>query len=55
MIILLLLSCGLGVATSEWRASRPRTKLLIMSAIALLPGAVGLISFGNSLAAPSAA
>jgi L-rhamnose-H+ transport protein len=54
MIILILLSCGFGVAIGEWRACRPATKLLVSTAIALLLGAVGLISYGNYLAAPSA-
>jgi len=55
MIILILLSCGFGVAIGEWRACRPVTKLIVSVAIALLLGAVGLISYGNYLAALPAA
>jgi L-rhamnose-H+ transport protein len=55
MIILILLSCGFGVAIGEWRACRPSTKLLVSAAIARLLGALGLISYGNYLAAPAAA
>ncbi|HVU34511.1 MAG TPA: L-rhamnose/proton symporter RhaT [Opitutaceae bacterium] len=50
MIILILLSAGFGVLIGEWKACRPSTKLLVTSAIALLLGAVGLISYGNYLA-----
>ncbi|HEY1765016.1 MAG TPA: L-rhamnose/proton symporter RhaT [Opitutaceae bacterium] len=53
MIILILLSCGFGVAIGEWRPCRRSTKLLVSGAIALLLGAVGLISYGNNLASPS--
>lgn len=55
MIILILLSCGFGVAIGEWRACRPVTKFTVTAAIALLLGAVGLISYGNYLAALPAA
>jgi L-rhamnose-H+ transport protein len=55
MILLIVLSCGFGVAIGEWRPCRPATKLLISIAIALLLGAVGLISYGNYIAAPAAA
>jgi L-rhamnose-H+ transport protein len=55
MILLIVLSCGFGVAIGEWRACRPATKFLISIAIALLLGAVGLISYGNYIAAPAAA
>lgn len=51
MIILILLSCGFGVAIGEWRACRSVTKFIVTAAIALLLGAVGLISYGNYLAA----
>lgn len=54
MILLIMLSCGFGVAIGEWRACRPVTKLLITVAIALLLGAVGLISYGNYIATPAA-
>ena len=47
MIILILLSCGFGVAIGEWKQCRPATKRMIFIAIALLLGAVGLISYGN--------
>lgn len=52
MIILILLSCGFGVAIGEWRKCRPGTKLLVTVSIALLLGAVGLITYGNYAAAP---
>ncbi|HEY0947528.1 MAG TPA: L-rhamnose/proton symporter RhaT [Opitutaceae bacterium] len=55
MIILILLSSGFGVAIGEWKACRPSTKVLVTTAIALLLGAVGLISRGNYLAALPAA
>jgi L-rhamnose-H+ transport protein len=54
MIILILLSCGFGVAIGEWQACRPRTQWMIGTAIALLLGAVGMISYGNYLANPAA-
>ena len=54
MIILILLSCGFGVAIGEWRSCRRATKWMITGAIALLLGAVGLISYGNLLAAQPA-
>lgn len=52
MIILILLSCGFGVAIGEWKTCRPATKRLVVAAILLLLGAVGLISYGNHLATP---
>lgn len=55
MIILILLSCGFGVAIGEWRECRPATRRFLASSIALLLGAVGLITYGNFLAAPAAA
>lgn len=53
MIILILLSCGFGVAIGEWRGCRPTTRLLLGSAIVLLIAAVGLITWGNYLVAPA--
>jgi L-rhamnose-H+ transport protein len=53
MIILILLSAGFGVAIGEWKACRRSTKLLVTSALVLLLGAVGMISYGNYLAAPA--
>lgn len=50
MIILILLSCGFGVAIGEWKKCRAGTKLLVTCSIALLLGAVGLITYGNNLA-----
>ncbi|HWA24046.1 MAG TPA: L-rhamnose/proton symporter RhaT [Lacunisphaera sp.] len=50
MIILILLSCGFGVAIGEWKSARPATRTLVFASIALLLGAVGLISYGNTLA-----
>lgn len=47
MIILILLSCGFGVAIGEWKLARPVTRLLVTISICLLMGAVGLISYGN--------
>jgi L-rhamnose-H+ transport protein len=55
MILLIVFSCGFGVAIGEWRACRPATKFLISAAVALLLGAVGLISYGNYIATPAAA
>jgi L-rhamnose-H+ transport protein len=55
MIILILLSCGFGVAIGEWKSARPATKALVFASIALLLGAVGLISYGNTLATASTA
>jgi L-rhamnose-H+ transport protein len=55
MIILILLSCGFGVAIGEWRRCRPSTKFLVSGSIALLFFAVGLITYGNYLASPPAA
>lgn len=55
MILLILLSCGFGVAIGEWRRCRPSTKLLVTFAILLLFGAVGAITRGNYLAAAPAA
>jgi L-rhamnose-H+ transport protein len=55
MIILIFLSCGFGVLIGEWKGSRMGTKTLISTAIALLLGAIGLITYGNYLAAPLAA
>ncbi|WP_438482620.1 L-rhamnose/proton symporter RhaT [Oleiharenicola lentus] len=54
MIILILLSCGFGVAIGEWKSCRPATKLIITGAIVLLFAAVGLLTYGNYLAAPPA-
>jgi len=55
MIILILLSCGFGVAIGEWKSCRPSTKFIVAAAIALLFAAVGLLTYGNYLAAPPAA
>lgn len=55
MIILILLSAGFGVAIGEWKGCRRSTKLYVGGAIALLLGAVGLISYGNYLASLHAA
>lgn len=55
MIILIFLSCGFGVAIGEWKKCQPTTKLLVTVSIALLLGAVGLISYGNFLATPPVA
>lgn len=55
MIILILLSCGFGVAIGEWRSCRPTTKVIVAGAIALLFAAVGLLTYGNYLAAPPVA
>ncbi len=50
MIILIFLSCGFGVVIGEWKSCRSSTKLMVTAAVLLLLGAVGLISYGNSLA-----
>ena len=55
MIILILLSCGFGLAIGEWRRCRRATKVLVTGSIALLLCAVALITYGNYLAAPPAA
>jgi L-rhamnose-H+ transport protein len=55
MIILILLSCGFGVAIGEWKSARPATKALVFASIVLLLGAVGLISYGNTLATSATA
>ncbi len=55
MIILILLSCGFGVAIGEWKSCRPATKTIVAAAIALLFAAVGLLTYGNYLAAPPVA
>lgn len=52
MIILILLSCGFGVAIGEWKNCRASTKFTVAAAIALLFAAVGLLTYGNYLAAP---
>jgi L-rhamnose-H+ transport protein len=51
MIILILLSCGFGIAIGEWKSARQITRTLVYASITLLLGAVGLISYGNTLAA----
>ena len=55
MIILILLSCGFGVVVGEWKKCRPGTRRLLSCSIALLLGAVGLITYGNYLASPTPA
>ena len=52
MIILILLSCGFGIAIGEWKKCRLSTKLLVSISVSLLLGAVGLITYGNYLASP---
>ena len=52
MIILILLSCGFGVAIGEWKACRSSTQWLIAAALVLLVSSVGVITYGNYLAAP---
>jgi L-rhamnose-H+ transport protein len=54
MIILILLSCAFGAAIGEWRASRALTRSIVIGALVLLVGAVGLITYGNYLATPAA-
>lgn len=51
MILLILLSCGFGVAIGEWKACRRSTKAMVAAAILLLLAAVGLITIGNTLTA----
>lgn len=55
MILLILLSCGFGVAIGEWKPCRRSTRFLITGAVALLLAAVAMISYGNYLATPPAA
>lgn len=52
MIILILLSFGFGLLIGEWKRCKPSTQLLVSLGIALLLGAVGLITYGNYLANP---
>ncbi len=52
MIILILLSCGFGVAIGEWKSSRRTTQWLIAGALLFLVSSVGVITYGNYLAAP---
>lgn len=47
MTILILLSCGFGVAIGEWKGCRPATRWMITVAIMLLLGAVALLTYGN--------
>ncbi|ATC63343.1 rhamnose:proton symporter [Nibricoccus aquaticus] len=54
MIILILLSCGFGVAIGEWKKCRVSTKRLITFAVALLVIAVGFITHGNKIATDTA-
>lgn len=51
MIILILLSCGFGLAIGEWRRCSRRTQVMVSLAVVLLLGAVGLIAYGNKIAA----
>jgi L-rhamnose-H+ transport protein len=53
MTILILLSSGFGVAIGEWKACRTSTKLIVAFALAMLLGAVGMITEGNYLAGTS--
>jgi L-rhamnose-H+ transport protein len=50
MTILILLSCGFGVAIGEWKKCRASTKAFVTVSIFLLLGAVGLLTYGNLLA-----
>jgi L-rhamnose-H+ transport protein len=52
MIILILLSCGFGVAIGEWKTSRRATQWLIAAALLFLVSSVGVITYGNYLASP---
>jgi len=49
MIILILFSAGFGVLIGEWKGARRKTILDISLALALLVGAVGLLTYGNYL------
>ena len=49
MIILILLSSGFGFLIGEWKGARRKTVLDMAVALALLVGAVGLITYGNFL------
>ncbi|MDP0498798.1 MAG: L-rhamnose/proton symporter RhaT [Verrucomicrobiota bacterium JB022] len=49
MIILILLSSGFGVLIGEWKGARAKTLAGMGAALALLFGAVGLITYGNYL------
>ncbi|MEX0332585.1 MAG: L-rhamnose/proton symporter RhaT [Puniceicoccaceae bacterium] len=49
MIILILLSSGFGVLIGEWKGARRKTLFDMGVGLALLVGAVGLITYGNYL------
>ncbi|MCC5805553.1 MAG: hypothetical protein JJU00_04410 [Opitutales bacterium] len=50
MIILILLSCGFGVFIGEWKAARKKTRFILAGGVALLLGAVAMITYGNQIA-----
>ncbi len=49
MIMLVLFSNAVGVVFREWRGCKPRTKYAIALALAVLVGAVLLLTYGNYL------
>lgn len=54
MIILIVFSCGFGIAIGEWKGRKKGTQRMLSAAIALLLFAVGMITYGNYLAEPAA-
>jgi L-rhamnose-H+ transport protein len=55
MIILILLSSGFGVLIGEWKGARRKTVFFMATALIILVGAVGLITYGNLLGSRAAA
>lgn len=49
MIMLILFSSLAGIVLREWHGRKPRTKLAVAAAIALLVGAVLILTYGNWL------
>ena len=47
MIMLVLISCGLGLILREWRGCRGRTWVAVGVAVIVLMGAVTLLTYGN--------
>lgn len=50
MIMLILISSLAGRAMREWSGCRPRTQVVILTALAVLTGAVMMLTYGNYLA-----
>ena len=50
MIMLILISSLAGTVMREWSGCRPRTQIAIVTALAVLIGAVMMLTYGNFLA-----